>query len=260
MWAISGFHGLVASGTTSKQLNCMRDARAVGYGSMLGEGTLAMLAVLATTAGLGDTASWFAAYPDYATASRTGLPHFIEGAGSFVAPLVGGVASFAQTIVAVIVISFAATTLDTAARIQRFCLSELGGAFRLTALKNRYLASAVAVVPAALLAIFTDGGKGPGSGGFILWPVFGTTNQLIGALTLLVLSVYLRRAKRPHWAMTLPMVFLLVMTTWAGVQVLMAQIALGNTVVVVFQSLFLALEVLVLFEGLRRLARPAAAA
>ena len=251
--AISGFHGLVASGTTSKQLNCMRDARAVGYGGMLGEGTLAMIAVLATTAGLGDRDAWLAAYPDFAAANAGGLGHFVQGAGTFITPLVGGVPEFAQTIVAVIVISFAATTLDTATRIQRFCLSELGGAFGLGVFKNRYFAAAVAVIPAAVLAIFTDGGRGPGSGGFILWPVFGTTNQLIGALSLLVIVVYLRRARRPHWALTLPMVFLFVMTTWAAIQVLLQQIELGNGVVVVFQTLFLALEVLVLGAGLSRL-------
>lgn len=253
--AISGFHGLVASGTTSKQLDRMADARTIGYGGMLGEGLLAMLAVLATTAGLGTAAEWHAQYADWQTVGNTGITHFVTGASQLIGPLVGGDADFAGTIIAVIVISFAATTLDTAARIQRFCLTELGGVFGISALRNRYVASTVAVVPAALLALFTDGGKGLGSGGFILWPVFGTTNQLIGGLTLLTLYVLLRRARRPRLVVLVPMVFLLVMTTWAGVEGLVAETRRGNAVVVVFGALFLALEAVVLFEGLRALRR-----
>ena len=253
--AISGFHGLVASGTTSKQLDRMRDARTIGYGGMLGEGLLAVLAVLATTAGLGSTAAWHAQYDDWPTIGNEGILHFVRGASTLIGPLVGGDADFAGTIIAVIVISFAATTLDTAARIQRFCLAELGSAFGVRSLRNRYVGSTVAVVPAAVLALGTDGGKGLGSGGFILWPVFGATNQLIGGLTLLTLYVMLRRAGRPRWVLLLPMVFLLAMTTWAGLQRLVAEAGRGNTVVVAFGALFLVLEALVLVEGLRALRR-----
>ncbi|MGE0191804.1 MAG: carbon starvation protein A [Planctomycetota bacterium] len=253
--AISGFHGLVASGTTAKQLDRMRDARTIGYGGMLGEGVLAMLAVLATTAGLGSAAEWRAQYGDWQQVGNTGITHFVAGASRFLEPLLAGDTQLAQTVIAVIVISFAATTLDTAARIQRFCLTELGDAFGVTSLRNRYVATTVAVVPAALLALLTDGGKGIGSGGFILWPVFGTTNQLIGALTLLVLYVVLRRAGRPRIVILVPLLFLLAMTTWAGIQGLVAETERGNAVVVTFGALFLALEALVLFEGLRALRR-----
>ena len=258
--AISGFHGLVASGTTSKQLDRMADARTIGYGGMLGEGVLAMIAVLATTAGLGSAAEWHAQYADWQQVGNLGITHFVTGASRLLDPLLMGDTQLAQTVIAVIVISFAATTLDTAARIQRFCLTELGEAFGVRALRNRYLATTLAVVPAALLALLTDGGKGIGSGGFILWPVFGTTNQLIGALTLLVLYVVLRRAGRPRLVILLPLVFLLLMTTWAGVEGLVAESRRGNVVVVTFGALFLALEALVLFEGLRALRRHPAGA
>ena len=90
--------------------------------------------------------------------------------------------------------------------------------------------------------------------------MFGTTNQLIGALTLLVLYVVLRRAGRPRLVILLPLVFLLLMTTWAGVEGLVAETRRGNVVVVTFGALFLALEALVLFEGLRALRRGPAGA
>ncbi len=250
--AISGFHGLVASGTTSKQLDCMRDARTVGYGGMLGEGTLALVAVLAVSAGLGSAAEWQEKYASWKTVGNTGIGNFVTGAATFLDPIVGGNMALAKTVVAVIVISFAATTLDTAARIQRFCLAELGASYGIKAFKNRFVAAFVAVLPAAILAIYTDGGRGPGSGGFILWPVFGTTNQLIGGITLLLLFFHLRTRKRPVWPIVIPLLFLLVMTSIAGVMGLLDQIDKGNWTVVVFGALFLLLQVLVFVEAFLR--------
>jgi hypothetical protein len=81
----------------------------------------------------------------------------------------------------VLIISFAATSLDTAARIQRLIISELGSAYNVRILESRYVGAALAVVPSLLLAILTEApGQGPGSGGFLLWPFFGATNQLVG--------------------------------------------------------------------------------
>lgn len=276
--AISGFHGLVSSGTTSKQLDCMRDARTVGYGGMLGEGVLAMVSVLAVSAGFASRGAWDARYLAKTVTAADGttttdpvmwsdlaggaLKNFVDGAATFLepllAPFVDNPIGVGQTVVAVIVISFAATTLDTAARIQRFCLAELGQSFGVTVLRNRFVATAVAVIPAALLAIFTETpGKGPGSGGMVLWPVFGTTNQLIGAITLLLLFLYLRLKKRPTLPVLIPLVFLVVMTSVAGVMGLIAQIQARNWIVVGFGVLFLLLEVLVFFEAWRRWRRDA---
>ncbi len=260
--AISGFHGLVASGTTSKQLNCMRDARAIGYGGMLGEGLLAMIAVLAVTAGLGD--AWHSHYDTWEKAQRGGIGNFVLGASTFISPLVEpfvGAASappLAKTVVAVIVISFAATTLDTAARIQRFCLSELAVPLKIGVLKNRFVAAAVAIVPAGILALGVRApGRGMGSGGFLLWPIFGTTNQLIGGITLLTLWIYLRRKKRPSLPIALPMMFLIFMTTWAACLRLAEEWrkAQPDWVVFGFGSLFLLLEVLIIAESVRVILR-----
>ena len=210
--AISGFHGLVSSGTTSKQLNKMSDSRFVGYGAMLGEGTLAMIATLAVAAGI-QKGDWLKHYDSWESASSGGIANFVHGASSFLTsihiPEVLG-----TTLISVIVISFAATSLDTGARIQRLVIGELGEAYGIKSLKNRYVGSFLAIVPPLVLALFAQvPGKGPGSGGFLLWPLFGATNQLIGGITLLLLTLYLKRAGKPFIYTLVPMVFLVAMTT-----------------------------------------------
>src|SRR5690606_14672481 len=117
--AISGFHGLVSSGTTSKQLEKATDAPMIGYGSMLGEGLVALLATLAVSAGLADFA---AHYHSFAAAAKGSIAAFVAGAATFVSA-VGIPSGAAQVLVAVMVISFAATSLDTGVRIQRYILS-----------------------------------------------------------------------------------------------------------------------------------------
>ncbi|MGI9559242.1 MAG: carbon starvation CstA family protein [Thermodesulfobacteriota bacterium] len=206
--AISGFHGLVSSGTTSKQLDKMSHCHPIGYGCMLGEGTLAVIAILAVTAGIGG-AEWFERYGTWDMAKNGGMTNFVDGAAVFLEGL-RIPREFGITIISVLVISFAATSLDTAARIQRLVVGELGAAYKVDFLKNRYAATFVAVAPAFLLAILAQApGRGPGSGGFILWPLFGATNQLIAGLTLLVATVYLWKTKRPFIYTLVPMIFVI---------------------------------------------------
>lgn len=210
--AISGFHGLVSSGTTSKQLDRMTDSRFVGYGGMLGEGTLAMMATLAVAAGISHS-EWLTHYANWQLATSGGISNFVYGASTFlnslhIPELLG------STLISVMVISFAATSLDTATRIQRLIISEIGTAYKIKTLENRYIAAAFAVVPALLLALLVETpGRGPGSGGFLLWPLFGATNQLIGGLTLLIATVYLWKTNRPIIYTLVPMIFLLLITT-----------------------------------------------
>ena len=202
--AISGFHGLVSSGTTSKQIGCMTDARAIGYGGMLGEGTLGLLAVLAATAGFASTSEWWSHYASWGEASGLGakLDAFVSGGATFVAS-VGIPHATARTFIAVMVIAFAATSLDTGARIQRLVIAELADAYGVRALTNRYAAAAVGIGAALLLAVTQAGGKG----GLILWPLFGTTNQLVAGVTLLIASVWLQRLGRPIVYTLVPMIF-----------------------------------------------------
>lgn len=186
--AVSGAHGLIASGTTSKQINKESDVRAIGYGSMLVEGTLALLAIIAATAGFASKNDWHLHYKSWAYSSKHGLDAFIEGSAQFLTSL-NIPAELGAVFIAVIVISFAATTLDTTFRIQRFILAEIGEMLNVKALDNRYIASALAVVSVVLL-VYSDGSS-TGQGAFTLWPLFGSSNQLLAALTMMLISVYL---------------------------------------------------------------------
>ena len=209
--AISGFHGLVSSGTTSKQLNKMTDARFIGYGGMIGEGSLAMLATLAVAAGI-EHSVWLNKYATWHTAASGGIANFVEGASHFLSAL-SIPEILGTTLISVMVISFAATSLDTATRIQRLILGELGNAYKINVLKNRYVGSALAVIPALMLALLAQApGRGPGSGGFLLWPLFGATNQLVAGLTLLIITIYLKRSGKPIIYTLIPMVFLILIT------------------------------------------------
>ena len=206
--AISGFHGLVSSGTTSKQLNRMTEARPIGYGAMLGEGMLAVIATLAVAAGLKD---WDHAYANWSASGVQAIGHFVDGASTFLTEGFNMPLPWANTIIAVLTISFAATSMDTGARVQRLVVGELGNTLGLGFLKNRTVATVLAVGPVVPLLLAGKSAWGP------LWMLFGTTNQLIGGMTFLVLCVYLYRARRPALAYVLPMIFVIVVTTGAMV-------------------------------------------
>ena len=213
--AISGFHGLVSSGTSSKQLDKETDARYVGYGGAVGEGSLALTAILATTAGFAVVVGvdgWHDHYGSFASASAGATQAFVQGVG-FLAQGIGIPQELAVTFAAVVVISFAATTMDTGVRLQRYIISELGNEYGIKVAQNRWLATALAVSSCALLALGVD----RGAGGMRLWPLFGTTNQLTGAMSLLVITLFLFSLKRRIWVTLMPLAFLLVMTTWAMV-------------------------------------------
>ena len=211
--AISGFHGLVASGTSSKQLDKETDARYVGYGGAVGEGLLAMTSILATTAGFAVVVGvdgWHEHYGTWASASAGATTAFVQGVG-YLAQGIGVPAQLAIVFAAVVVISFAATTMDTGVRLQRYIISELGTLYNIKLAQNRWFATLFAVVSCAVLALGVD----RGAGGMRLWPLFGTTNQLTGAMTLLVITLFLLSLKRKVWVTLVPLTFLLVMTTWA---------------------------------------------
>jgi carbon starvation protein len=211
--AISGFHGLVASGTTSKQLDKETDARYVGYGGMVGEGLLALTSILATTAGFAlyvGVDGWHEHYASFASASTGGVNAFVDGVGSLCEGI-GIPHEVAAIFAAVVVISFAVTTMDTGVRLQRYILEELGSQYRIKVLRNGIVATLAAALCIGVLALGVD----RGAGGMRIWPLFGTTNQLTGALTLLVVSAFLWRLKRNVWVTAVPMVFLFIMTTWA---------------------------------------------
>ncbi len=251
--AISGFHGLVASGTSSKQLNKETDARYVGYGGMIGEGTLALTSIVATTAGFAlfaGRAGWHEHYATWAQASRGATTAFVNGVG-VLAEGIGIPHQVAVIFAAVVVISFAATTMDTGVRLQRYIVSELGAEYRMKIVQNRWVATFVAVASCAVLALGVD----RGAGGMRLWPLFGTTNQLTGALSLLVLTLFLLKLKRPIWVTAIPMSFLLLMTTWAMILNLVRYYTDSEALLLAVGGAIFVLEIWLIFEAVGALVR-----
>ena len=245
--AISGFHGLVASGTTSKQLDRESDARYVGYGGALGEGSLALMSILATTAGFAlyvGIDGWHAHYGSWAAASTGATGAFVNGVGVLAEGL--GIPHAVATIfAAVVVISFAATTLDTSIRLQRYIIAELGVEYRVKAVQNRWIATLIAVTACALLALGLD----RGAGGMRLWPLFGTTNQLLAGLSLLVVTLFLLKLGRRVWVTVIPMAFLLFMTTWAMVLNLVRFATESQVLLTLVGGGIFVLELWLLFEA-----------
>ena len=138
--AASGFHSLVSSGTTAKQLDRETQARPIGYGAMIGESMLGLAAVLACTAGFVSTDVWRHHYHDWGSMQGLGnsMSAFIEGSTRFVSTL-GLPEQFARTLIAVVVVSFALTTLDSATRLLRYNIEEIAASVRFKPLANRYL-------------------------------------------------------------------------------------------------------------------------
>lgn len=208
--AISGFHGLVASGTTSKQLDNEKDVRFVGFLGATGEGALALAAILACTAGFASVGDWEGFYSSFAAG---GVPAFVQGGGAIIAQGLNLPLHFGETLLAVMAVLFAATTMDTGVRLQRYIIQEWGAIYNIPALTGRGLSTSLAVI--ACLALAFGAGGSAGAGGLAIWPLFGTTNQLLAGLTLLVLSVFLMKSGRRTVFTIVPFVFLLSMTIFA---------------------------------------------
>ncbi len=253
--AISGFHGLVASGTTSKQVSTMTDARAIGYGGMLAEGYLGLLATLAATAGFATAAEWSSHYASWGAANGLGskLGAFVDGGARFVGSL-GIPVEMAQTFMAVVIIAFAATSLDTGARIQRLVISELGELYGVKFLSNRFIAGGLGIAAALVLAV-TQGG---GQGGLALWPLFGTTNQLVAGVTLLIVSVWLKKLGRPVVYTLVPMILIGGVTFFAMLGNLIDYFAnFGELWLLACSgSVVLVLDIWIILEGVRILSNP----
>jgi len=293
--AVSGFHCLVSSGTSSKQLANERDAQYVGYGAMLLEGGLAVVVILACCAGVGmgafkpstdaatghiayrqlhdadgvplaGRAAWNARYDpeigwnNFNLGAKVGA--FVEGGANFLTSI-GIPLKFGIAIVAVLVASFAATTLDTATRLQRYVIQELAITFHARPLVNKYSATALAVGLGGLVAMLpTD--KGPGTGGFLLWPLFGATNQLLAGLAFMVIVFYLWRRNKPIWFAAVPMVLMVILPAWAmlwnmfnaksgwygGVDPATGEFVWGNPLLFWFGAAILALQAWMVVEAI----------
>lgn len=264
--AISGFHSLVSSGTTSKQIKSLKDARMIGYGSMLGEGSLALASVIAAIAGIAlvgqcdlpgqgrvQDLSWSVYYDTWANAGKNTSKAFVLGGAEFLRSL-SLPGPFAITLMAVLVVSFAATTLDTATRIQRFIITELGSALSITPLTNRFVATIIALGPAAALvfASIPDPANPEASKkvAWVLWPIFGASNQMLAALTLMVLALYFWQRKRPILPLVIPMVLVMAIAVTALFLKAGDFYAQENWLLVGLSLLMLAMILWMLLEGL----------
>jgi carbon starvation protein len=211
--ALSGFHCIVSSGTTAKQLNKESDTVFIGYGAMLTEGLLALIVVIATTAALGSPDKWNSLYADWGKANsmKPQLQAFVDGASNILNH-VGIPLALGAVFITVVVVSFAMTTLDTATRLLRYNIEELGKGLKIKPLTNRYVAALAAVGAIGFFAKVKINGK---PAGVILWQLFGTGNQLLSALGLLAVSVYLYKKKKPIIYTIIPFALMLVITVSA---------------------------------------------
>ena len=244
--AVSGFHGIVSSGTTSKQIDKETDARFVGYLGAVGEGSLALITIVAVSgvALAATPAVWHEIYDQYGTA---GAATFVQGGAQLISNGWGVPLGISTTLLATMVVLFAATTMDTGVRLQRYILQEWGEIYGIPLLKNGILATLIAV--GCCLALAFGAGGASGSGGLTIWPLFGSTNQILAGLTLLVISVMLIRLGRPARYTLIPMTFVLITSSWAAVLKLIEWYQAKNWLLVTIDVIVLVTSVLVILEA-----------
>ena len=260
--AISGFHSLVAGGTTSKQLADETQGKAIAYGGMLTEGVVAVVTVLMVGGGL----YWVAPEGGGVDMAQLGFRETLQsggwimafgnGYGNVVHQMLPTLSfTFASMIAVLALNTFVLTTLDTAMRITRFLVQEALGN-QISVLRNKYVVTVVVMVAAYLI--------GASGGWQKIWPVFGATNQLIAAMALFVVATWLMAVKRPTHYVLYPAVFMMVTTiaalAWQTYQFFTApdpNIFLGSTTMVLIGlAVFVAYEAMESLRGRRVIAGP----
>lgn len=245
--AISGFHGIVSSGTSSKQLDKETDARFVGYLGAVGEGSLALITIVAVSsiAYAASPEQWHSMYAQF---TDGGAPAFVAGGASMISSAWGMSENFAQVLLATMVALFAGTTMDSGVRLQRYIIQEWGDIYGITWFRSGIAATGVAVGTCLLLAFGAGGASG--SGGMVIWPLFGATNQILASMTLLVISVMLiKMGRRPYFTLV-PMVFVLSASFLAGLMQLVTFFNEGKYLLVVLDFIVLVVSVLVMLEAI----------
>ena len=250
--AVSGFHGIVASGTSSKQLDKETDARFVGYFAALGEGSLALITIVAVsgTALAANPEIWHQIYDKYGSA---GAGTFIQGGAQMITNGWGLPVGVSTTLLATMVALFAGTTMDSGVRLQRYIIQEWGDIYNIALFKKGVFATLLAVTCCLLLAFGAGGASG--AGGLSIWPLFGSTNQILAGMTLLVLSVMLIKMGRPARYTIIPMIFVLITSCWAAVLKLMEFWTAGNWLLVTIDIIVLVTSFMVILEAISVIAR-----
>ena len=233
--SISGFHSIVGSGTTAKQLNKETDGRIVGYGGMLIEGMLAVLSLVAVASMVNKE------FIDILT-TKGPVPAFSLGVGRFInsIPILNIPLETAQTFTALAVSAFALTSLDTATRLARFMFQEFfetkETASKNLLITNRFVSTGITV---AFGAALTFSGQT-----MSIWPVFGSANQLLAALALLALTVWVAHLKKGYLFVLIPMIFMFSVTLTALAMLAYQNIGLSNYTLAVISVLLFSLAVM----------------
>jgi carbon starvation protein len=237
--AISGFHSLVSSGTTARQLSRESHARPVTFGSMLIESLLAVVAlvVVASSMNLGDLQGMSAG---------SAIARFSSGLAGLMSSF--GLPEESGTVFTSLAVSaFALTSLDTATRIGRFVFEELAEALLPDQawLRKRHVATLLTVGGGALL-LFSNAGKA-------IWPLFGAANQLLATIALLTLAVWLSAmaSSRRAWYVLLPMFFMFAVTTSALVLQLKTHVMAGHWALALIALLLLLLAIVLALQAWR---------
>jgi len=251
--ACSGFHALVSSGTTAKQLDSERHILPVGYGAMLVEGLVALMALISVAVLSRESYGQM-------LSEGTAIKAFASGLASFCVRF-GLAENVGLTFFALAISAFMLTTLDTATRLTRFTWQELflpaHGHERDTVPAWRRVASHPVV--ATLIAVAAAGSLALSGSVWQIWPVFGASNQLLAALTLLVVTLVLVRRKVNFWIALVPMLFMLAITVWALVQLLVKNLGeSGQPVLVAATALLLGLALALAATSVWSLRRPSA--
>jgi carbon starvation protein len=233
--AISGFHSLVASGTTAKQLNKETDGRIIGYGGMLIEGLLAVLSLVAVASMVNKEFLDLLVNQGPVAAFSIGVGRFINAI-----PVLNISMPLAQTFTALAVSAFALTSLDTATRLARFMLQEYfevkDQAEKKSVLQNRFVATGITVAAGAAL---TFSGQT-----MSIWPVFGSANQLLAALALLALTVWVANLKKGFLFVLIPMIFMFAVTLTALGTLVYQNFIIDNYALAIISILLFALSVM----------------
>jgi carbon starvation protein len=243
--AISGFHSLVSSGTTSKQLDSEKDAKFVAYGGMLIEVVLAAVAIVAVASLATGQFTEFYSAGQYVAAFATGVGNFIAAVPLLnISPVAG------TTFAALAVSAFALTSLDTCCRLSRYLFQEFFEGGESPIMKrlasNRYIGTAFTVALGALLVFSGSAGA--------LWPVFGSANQLLAALALLAASVWLAKRGLDNRFVRYPMLFMFAVTLTALVNLGYTNYTVGNYLLTAIASVLFIVAVTLAIQAARSLA------
>ena len=229
------------------------DARLVGYGAMITEGALGVISVLACVVGLGALAQWQKHYPDMKFAAGNALSNYVAGASEIISKTGIIDVNLAKGLIATVAVGFALTTLDSATRLLRYNVEEIGKSINLPLLGNRFVAALIAISGIAFFAFLRvphpKTGQ-PTEVAWVLWSLFGASNQLLAAFGLLTVTLFLQRLSKPTIYTAIPMILMFAVSIVALVMNLLQFWTQRNWILVVVGGAILVLAFWLAAESL----------